>query len=49
MKWNKTSGGNDEKMYSVPPPREACFDQGDVKVEKDIEEKHEDILVEEGP
>ena len=34
-------------------PREACFDQGDVKVEKDIvtfiEEEGEDILVEEGP
>ena len=34
-------------------PREACFDLGDVKVEKDIvtfnEEEDEDILVEEGP
>ena len=34
-------------------PREACFDQGDVKVEKDImifnEEEDEDTLVEEGP
>ena len=34
-------------------PREACFDQGDVEVEKDIvtfnEEEDEDILVEEGP
>ena len=34
-------------------PREACFDQGDVKVEKDIvtfnEEEDEDALVEEGP
>ena len=33
-------------------PREACFDQADVKVEKDImtfnEEKGEDTLVEEG-
>ena len=33
--------------------REACFDQGDVKVERDSvafnEEKHEDILLEEGP
>ena len=34
-------------------PREACFDLGDVKVEKDIvtfnEEEDEDTLVEEGP
>ena len=34
-------------------PREACFDLGDVKVEKDIvtfnEEEDEDSLVEEGP
>ena len=34
-------------------PREACFDLGDVKVEKDIvtfnEREDEDILVEEGP
>ena len=48
---NRTSGRNDEKMYSVPPAREACFDQGDVKVEKDIvtfnEEKGEDILEDE--
>ena len=50
---NRTRGRNDEKMYSVPSPREACFDQGDVKEEKDIvtfnEENHEDILLEEGP
>ena len=48
---NKTSGRNGEKMNSVPPPREACFDQDGVKVEKDIvtfnEEKGEDILDEE--
>ena len=34
-------------------PREACFDQGDVEVEKDIvtfnEEEDEDTLMEEGP
>ena len=34
-------------------PREACFDLGDVKVEKDIvafsADEDEDILVEEGP
>ena len=34
-------------------PREACFDLGDVEVEKDIvtfnEREDEDILVEEGP
>ena len=48
---NRTRGRNDEKMYSVPSPREACFDQDGVKVEKDIvtfnEEADEDIPVEE--
>ena len=42
-----------ETVVTSGSPREACFDLGDVKVEKDIvtfsEKEDEDTLVEEGP